>query len=374
MKGYVNVIKERFARKSYEKTAESNLNVVANSATGLNVSSSDFLRRRSVSPYKQNSSDVNARSSATRNEVKIVHAAISGDKPHSNISEAKKFFASTDDLRNTSSSSSSSSYRVINANQHLMHNASMNATLANNGHHCSDLVKNKIKYLSNSTLNTAGGGVCSSSSYSGGLNNNNNAAAVAAASLVSAEVAKLNGAPNATGHLPYEKINRDEMPKPNFVSSVKTLFEKQIGHSNNNNNHSSASLNNSLNSSHSNYNLVNAANNINNESMTFVANSSSAKTSPTLTAGIVTVKQQHSANQSNLGQYDSLVDKLRQNGTLVYEHSERKLFFLSFFFLNFMRSGWKSDLLFLCLFSREKKLEVIEMLLAMSQEIRRESA
>jgi hypothetical protein len=293
-KGYVNVIKERFARKSNEKSAD-------NSSAGLNVSS-DFLRRRSVSPFKQIND--NNKSNATRNEVRIVHASTNGQIA-TNISDAKKLFASTDDLRNGGSRS------IMNSVNNL---GVINGAVLASGHHCSDLVKNKIKYLSNSTLNTAGLG---SSSYSGGLN----------ASLVGSEVARLNGAGT---HMLYEKINRDELPKPNFVSSVKNLFEKQIG-----NNHSSPSLNNSLNSSHSNHNILNLVNN-NESASSLVANantsSSMVKLSPPTAnvvsnSGVVTVKPQSTIINSNLvanGQYDTLVDRLRQNGTLVYEHSEGK--------------------------------------------------
>ena len=255
MKGYVSVLKERFTRKSLETdnhNTSSNTVFVSSSpgntvaplpANATSNGNNDFLRRRSVSPFTKRIENSKMQSEIASNSRNISNS--------NNIAETKKLFASTDDLRN-------------------QHKGAKNSNT---------MIKNKIKYLSNSTLNTA-------------------------VSVDGSPPKCVNSGGNAYLN---EKINREEMPKPNFVSSVKNLFEKQIIHTT-----ISASLNNSL----------------NNSSMSaVVANSLETiliKPSQFMTAQS-RQKQQSLANETNSNahhQYDSLLDKLRQNGTLVYEHTE----------------------------------------------------
>jgi hypothetical protein len=243
MKGYVNVLKQRFTRKSLEKCETSQQSsstcfAAAVTATALQTNhlnivgeaqqkgnGNDFLRRRSVSPFHkiQPSNENNnlnikppKRYSHLTTPIPAPTAAATSSK-----SENRKLFASTDDLRNINNQSNNKN---------------------------SNLVKSKILYLSNTALN------------------------------------------HASNSILNEKINRDELPKPNFVSSVKNLFEKQFVSTQQT---SASSLNSSLN------------------------NCEAVKKSSHTTQSQQQY-QQDVANNTSL----NLLDKLKQNGTLVYEHSE----------------------------------------------------
>lgn len=185
MKGYVNVLRERFTRKSLGAETES----YQDRQKGRNLASanSEGYRRRSVSPF------VSTASPSTANVVKLA--------PKEN-----KLFASQDDLRNTKTQSQ----KLVGKN--LSH---------------SNLLDDNQSIIKCTYLN---------------------------------------------------EINQDELPKPNFVSSVKNLFEKQIKNEN---------------LSH------------------FVHHPHEKKDKNSPNKQLLVVSNQ---------QADSLIEKLKQNGAVVYQH------------------------------------------------------
>lgn len=203
MKGYVNVLRERFTRKSlgtdaemYQDRQKSRVSASANS---------DGYRRRSVSPF------ISTSSASTQNPDKLVPKE-----------SKKKLFASQDDLRNTKPQSQKPINKILSH---------------------SNLIDDHQSIIKCTYLN---------------------------------------------------EINKDELPKPNFVSSVKNLFEKQI----------------------KNDNLVNFANH-GHQNLDKKEKLTSSKQLLIL------------SNQ----QADCLVEKLKQNGAVVYQHdsgsvnNQRKLNF-----------------------------------------------
>ena len=122
------------------------------------------------------------------------------------------------------------------------------------------------------------------------------------------------------------EINKDELPKPNFVSSVKNLFEKQItnqfafnsmieprqSHANKPRHRQRQSLVETVSSSSS------LSINKTNSPVHFC---SSAKSNAGLSNSIGGSSKPPLKKSISI---ESLVDRLKQNGTLVYEHSEKE--------------------------------------------------
>lgn len=260
MKGYVNVLKERFTRKSlgndlndsnvsvtsnnsgkesivtlatqmgstntrvdYQKRSKqvstSNLGVKLNSTTNQ----TDYQRRRSASPFIP----------ATQH---LMAKRLSNPSSHKD----KKLFASSDDLRNTIKQAELSQCKTTsNSNSYL--NELSNSIV-------------KCKYLN--------------------------------------------------------EINKDELPRPNFVSSVKNLFEKQINDSVN-----SLNMNNSHSLSHSHqHSLISAQ----------ASRSSPIGYQKQLS---LTVNNNSSNNNNCVSQHIAqcehiIADRLKQNGTVLYEHTD----------------------------------------------------
>lgn len=259
MKGYVNVLKERFTRnlndsiiisnskesnntntststssvqqqqqgfqKKQKQISTSNLGGKLSSLQTIQANISEYQRRRSASPFMPLNNN-NNKSIITKDN---------------NYINKNKLFASSDDLRHESS-----------VNVHKLNKATSNSN----------------SYLNENTNN-----------------NNNN----------SSEIVKCTY---------LNEINKDELPKPNFVSSVKNLFEKQISsvHNTNNNNNNISYFTNSHNHYHS-ANFLNLTN-----------YSTSNKT-----AAIVQ-KQFSLNNNNNNNQIDTIVDRIKQTGTVLYQH------------------------------------------------------
>lgn len=278
MKGYVNVLKERFTRKSlgnepvivhnhnehnyhhnhhYHQSPQQQQQQQNGYGTiqyGLNrVSSNDYSRRRSVSPFVQQAS--------------IVAKPKMNGKNGFN-KDNRKLFASSDDLRHTSHQQTKTAVDRSSATPTPTPTVSVMTTGSNQA--------------SSATTTTTSSSSSSSSSTSSFQTTRTKEDIIKCTYL--------------------NEINKDELPKPNFVSSVKNLFEKQI---NNCSAYSSSSSNNNLNVTHLNTSL--SSPNIATRTQRITATTTSSTTLTTPTA----------ANHLDL------IDKLKTNCTVVYEHSDQ---------------------------------------------------
>ncbi|CAF0865829.1 unnamed protein product [Brachionus calyciflorus] len=226
MKGYVNVLKERFTRKSLGNTNNNNNN---NNSENLNeslqknrLSLTNNLeinnRRRSVSPFVS--------SNTTPPSIK-----------YPSKEPKNKLFSSQDDLRNS--------------NKLQIQKPTMNKNLSH-----SNLLDDQQSIVKCTYLN---------------------------------------------------EINKDELPKPNFVSSVKNLFEKQIKNDtvNNINYHNHHNVNQNL-----------------------FDNIISKRDKNSMINNHHNHHHHHHQNHNNkhlivmsTQQADNLVERLKQNGTVVYQHN-----------------------------------------------------
>ena len=276
MKGYVNVIKERFARRSLASSVQPDLVDSVSQSQRFSIgeyqrrkagqkSANDVNdRRRSASPFMTDSKPfIMPTNKTTLNQNQITKQSV--------YTKNRKLFASSDDLRpvitsSTSSASPSSSSPPLSSTSSPSSSSSSSDNLYQNK-------KQNPVNINNSTRN-------SSASVDHLLNTN--------------EVVKCTY---------FNEINKDELPKPNFVSSVKNLFERHINSSAAN----QANLANLERIMHSAINnrqpIKSPSNNTNNQN----------QNQAFIQASNLLVQKQISV--------DNLVEKLKHNGTLVYEHS-----------------------------------------------------
>lgn len=258
MKGYVNVIKERFARRSLNEKKLSDSN------------SSQGTIRLSISDYQKRKQQISANGFSTQSKTR---------------------YASVDYQRTRSVSpfSSSSNFKTINSESN---SSKQHISLFNKN---SNSISNKRQDDDQKSFNSLSSPSQSSSSSSPLSSNYSSPDDFKKAKTEIIKCTYLN------------EINKDELPKPNFVSSVKNLFEKQISTNSTDNLNS---LNNNINTS-----------NLNNLRQT--TNKSKQRQSLIETLNSPTDRIIKSNIKKSVS-IESLVDRLKQNGTLVYEHNEKE--------------------------------------------------
>ncbi len=111
----------------------------------------------------------------------------------------------------------------------------------------------------------------------------------------------LNG-DNVTKCTYFNEINKDELPKPNFVSSVKSLFERQIAASNN-------------------HELIQSSPGSIKQPNLNGLDRISVNTQPTSKTSLGSINSQPHSPEAVI---ENLVDRMKHNGTLVYDHTDCK--------------------------------------------------
>ena len=119
----------------------------------------------------------------------------------------------------------------------------------------------------------------------------------------------LNQTPEVVKCTYISELNKDELPRPNFVSSVKSLFERQI--MSNAAATSSSSISSSLSPPMSGGNSYHMS-----DRMATSPNDSFSSSKPSHKAVVNHAETGHSI--------ENLVDRIKHNGTLVYDHTNRK--------------------------------------------------
>jgi hypothetical protein len=402
MKGYVNVLKERFTRKSlgnatnyinhnesiyHDANLSQNTNSMCQQANKLaanvtngggfrnsaskpaNLSESsakslDYQRRRSASPFISNNSSSSS-SSYSANPVKAVK---NGNQSMFLKENAKKLFASTDDLRQnkvvvsvkTPSSTSQSPLNSLNNKLNTLNNNNNNtqpqylsSTALNDNFHNKKQAQQRAPADQNGHHHYVNSQLSSSTRRSSTSVDHlaNHPSLPELTGLVSAvSTSALNTNTNEVIKCTYlNEINKDELPRPNFVSSVKNLFEKQIS-----NLHNVVSIEKSHMSHH--HNGPNAFTSPpsteplpppppqpssismskngrlslpatpqivpNSAPMGMPISPSSTTSSPSQLSSATSSPQSSSSCSTKANKIENLVEILKQNGTLVYEHNE----------------------------------------------------
>jgi hypothetical protein len=348
MKGYVNVLKERFTRKSLQNNsildqtdntiipAPSSTNIVNHSnhhssSTNLATSLNDYQRRRSCSSNNNIAAACSVTTPASyikqyqSNQNKNAKYTITNSTPVAENN--KKLFASTDDLRQTNIVSIVNKNLGGGSSNNLLESSS---TTTNNRHSIGPtcITSTLSKPTSFATVKQNSANKFRNYSSNNNSANLNRYASNSVDHLQSADSSKPVSSQEQHQQQPQQtppkevvkctylnEINKDELPRPNFVSSVKNLFEKQISsnHSNNNSLHHHHNFNISLNNSSNNNNnnsIISNNNNINKSLSKQSSNSNCNNNS-----------RQTSINNLTHSEQVCLFDKLKQNGTIVYEHN-----------------------------------------------------
>lgn len=425
MKGYVNVLKERFTRRSLGSNAFEQFNSSssesshdfqssnkairmsisdyqrrkqlisgATTTSKLAASHNDYQRRRSVSPFTNRDLTLNNYGNFTSIPIGCINPSVNASKIAGKYSKevctnlelksiytknnAKKQFASSDDLcelnqksedikvksklqmtpnsrliqGSSPSTQTSSPLPILNK-----HSMSMPQGIASSAEHSSS-----SKSVVNPQLNQ----VKKSDAYYKSRRSCNNVNQLIKVSdnypLSSySSMSQLNSTNEIIKCTYLNEINKDELPKPNFVSSVKNLFEKQISNNAAQNSHSSISslsppqslltMNHTNNLVHINENVKNSSTESNKQHKLDQVPSSTeelgnkitrspknytapqagnneslpvqTKIAPILESVSITCVPNVSIamQQSPEAVIDSLVDRMKHNGTLVYDHT-----------------------------------------------------
>ena len=249
-KGYVNVIRERFARRSINDQKTQQEDKMQNNQGVIRLSINDYQKRKQQS------------SNSTHNVVKTRTASVDYQRRRSVSPFSCHNFLPTKTTNNS------------DLKQHL--------SLFNKN----DLTDNKSMNSLSSPSQSSASPSPLSSNYSSPTNGTHDDYNI----KVKSEIIKCTYS---------NEINKDELPRPNFVSSVKNLFEKKQ--------------------------ITNSVPNTTTDKLKSRQRQSLVETVPLsfhLNSPSRAVKHKTSLKKSV--SIESLVDRLKQNGTLVYEHSEKE--------------------------------------------------